>query len=154
VSTRFRDRLGRPKREGPDERRHPEGAETAADAPESALAIAVELCDEQRFWEAHEFLEHAWHLETDEAERDFWKGLTQVAVGCCHLQRGNREGALRLLERGARKLARYPARHRGVDVNDLLAIARGLAARLREGEAVGLPSRLINSSQHRRSLEP
>jgi predicted metal-dependent hydrolase len=34
-------------------------------------------------------------------ERDYWQGLAQLCVGVTHLQRGNREGAVTLLRRGA-----------------------------------------------------
>ena len=34
-------------------------------------------------------------------ERDYWQGLAQLCVGVTHLQRGNREGAITLLRRGA-----------------------------------------------------
>jgi uncharacterized protein len=47
----------------------------------------VALWDEQRFFEAHECLEHVWHAAPD--DRDLWQGVIQVAVAGVHLQRGN-----------------------------------------------------------------
>jgi hypothetical protein len=127
----------------PDERRYPGGPAGVVDSPEEALAVAVELCAEERFFEAHEFLEHAWNVEREIRDREFWKGLTQIAVGCCHLQRGNSRGALRLLERGARRLAEYPERHRGIDVGAVIAVATAFAGRLRDGDTPALPVPLL-----------
>jgi hypothetical protein len=131
---RPRDRLGRLLPHGAaEERLHPEGPASVAATPEEALAVAVELCGAGRFFEAHELLEHAWNVETVLEDRELWKGLTQIAVGCCHLQRGNPRGASRLLERGARRLAGYPARHRGVDVSATLDAVARLRSSVEEG---------------------
>ena len=60
-----------------------------------ACLRAILLFDECRFFEAHEQFEHAWKDDdTDEEDRPFWKGVTQVAVGCCHAQRGNRRSSV------------------------------------------------------------
>ena len=68
------------------------------------------MFDAQRFFEAHEFFEYVWKAdEVGERDRPFWKGVTQVAVGCCHAQRGNDHGALALLGRAAGYLRRYPS---------------------------------------------
>ncbi len=45
-------------------------------------------------------------------------------MGLHHLGGGNRKGALRLLERGAKKLERFPPSHMGIDVADLVRQAR------------------------------
>jgi predicted metal-dependent hydrolase len=131
---RPRDRFGRPlPRDAPDEMAHAEEPEEVAPTLEAAFEQAVALFDEQRFFEAHEFFEHIWKSDwIDPADADFWKGATQVAVGCCHVQRGNDTGALALLDRAARHLADAPDRHHGVDVPALVEIARHVAAQARE----------------------
>jgi hypothetical protein len=118
---RPRDRTGRPLPYGaPDEmpgRVEPDDAVSGVDA---ALATAVRLAGEGRYFEAHEFLEWVWKApEVPDADRDFWKGVTQVVVAGVHVQRGNAEGAVSLAARGAALLARYPVGHGGVDTQRL-----------------------------------
>jgi hypothetical protein len=64
------------------------------------LAIAVDLWDEERFFEAHEVLEGVWHQAPD-PDRLFWQGIIQVAVACCHHQRGNPTGSASLFRQAA-----------------------------------------------------
>ncbi len=96
-----------------------------------AFEIGVRLFDEQRFWEAHEFFEYVWKCEDVEAgDRDFWQGVTQVAVGFCHAQRGNAPGAIALLNRATGNLDDYPSPHLRVHTRRLRALA------LRVGEEI------------------
>ena len=91
------------------------------------LRKAVELFDRRRFFEAHEFFEFIWNaVEVDEAGRPFWKAVAQIAVGCCHCQRQNAQGALAVLERAVDRLASFPSPHRGVDTESLIARARNV----------------------------
>jgi len=106
-----------------------------ANGPGEAFVRGVALFDARRFWEAHEFFEHAWKDERgDDADRDFWKGVTQVAVGLCHVQRGNAPGAVTLLRRAAENLGPYPSPHLRVDTRRLEAEARRVASEI---EATG-----------------
>lgn len=132
ASARPRDRFGRPLPYGAvnemEAREEPE--DVVASIPE-ALGRVVELFAEERFFEAHEFLEYVWkHPELEPADRDFWKGVTQVAVGCAHTQRGNDAGAKALLERALGYMAPYPDAHGGVDAAALAAGARRVIARI------------------------
>lgn len=113
---RDRDAAGRPRNARPrDElgRPLPRGAagsyveEDLPDDPLALLDLGIEHFNAGRFFQAHECWEAAWH-PSPEPERDFWQGLTQVAVGFTHLQRGNPRGATTLLRRGAARLGRYP----------------------------------------------
>lgn len=127
---RPRDRHGRPLPAGSaDERIRDVEPTTIGEALERAAA----LFDLQRFFEAHEMLEIAWKSkEVRPAERRFWKGATQVAVGCCHVQRGNARGASSLLRRAAGNLEARTVR--GVDGERLRRLALELAATVdREG---------------------
>jgi predicted metal-dependent hydrolase len=97
-----------------------------------ALSAAASLTRAGRYFEAHEFLEWVWKApEVPEAERDFWKGVTQVVVGCVHVQRGNDAGARSLLERGLGHLERYPGRHELIDAERLMTDAHALLGALR-----------------------
>ncbi|MCW2543517.1 MAG: hypothetical protein JWM40_1069 [Frankiales bacterium] len=72
--------------------------------PDQALDLAQRLLDQGRAFSAHEVLEAVWKAAPSE-ERDHWQGLAQLCVGVTHLQRGNREGAVTLLRRGAGRLS-------------------------------------------------
>jgi uncharacterized protein len=138
ANARPRDRYGRPLPRGArDEMAHAEEPEAVVSTLDEAFERAVALFDARRFFEAHEFFEHIWKSAwVDPADKAFWKGVTQTAVGCCHVQRGNDRGAVTLLERAAEHLAPYPERHRGVDTVALAEAARSVAAQVRtEGAA-------------------
>lgn len=115
-NARPRDRLGRPLPYDTTETELAEEFEYAT--VEEALATAVELWDDQRFFEAHECLEDVWHHAADD-DRDFWQGVVQVAVTCCHHQRGNDKGARVMAAKALERLAPFPATHRGIDVQSL-----------------------------------
>ena len=106
---------------------------TVVRSAEEACRRAIALFDQRRFFEAHEFFEYVWKAaEVEEADRPFWKGVTQVAVGCCHVQRENTRGALALLERAVGHLQRYPSPHREIDTRALIGVARIVADRVRQ----------------------
>jgi predicted metal-dependent hydrolase len=129
---RPRDRFGRPLPRGSEDElnRHeePEQLPGAAEACRRGIASF----NERRFFEAHEFFEHVWKAaEIEDRDRDYWKGVTQVAVGCCHAQRGNDRGALALLERAADYLRPFPTPHCGIDTQGLISAARSVAEQVR-----------------------
>lgn len=135
---RDRDDAGRPKNARPrDElgRPLPRGAEGAIveeelpDDPEELLRIGVDHFNAERFFQAHEAWETAWHPSPDE-ERDFWQGITQVAVGLTHRARGNQRGSVTLLRRGADRLEAYPDRYKGFPVAIVRGAARAIADRV------------------------
>jgi len=134
--SRDRDVAGRPKNARPrDElgRPLPRGAENAMveeelpEDPDRLLDIGIEHFNARRFFQAHETWETAWHPSPDD-EREFWQGMTQVAVGFTHYQRGNPTGSVTLLQRGARKIAAYGDVYKGVQVAALADAARKAAA--------------------------
>jgi hypothetical protein len=93
---RARDAFGRPVPAGSPEAVTP--VPEAALPPEEALDLAQALLDEGRAFFAHEVLEAVWKAHGRDA---YWQGLAQLCVGITHLQRGNVEGAVTLLRRGA-----------------------------------------------------
>jgi predicted metal-dependent hydrolase len=77
------------------------------------------------YFAAHEELELAWRAAKPD-ERDFLQGLVHFTVAWYQAGRGNRVGCERQLEKAHRRLSPYAPRHRGVDVDDVLAqIERG-----------------------------
>jgi hypothetical protein len=136
-NARPRDALGRPLPHGAvGEPRAPEGV---VRTPAQTLAEAQQLLDAGRPFHAHEVLEDAWKTGP-ESQRDLWRGLAQLAVGLTHAARGNRPGAVTLLERGARSLgtAADSAGRVGVDDAGLAGWARRLAADAASGAPLDL----------------
>ncbi len=104
-----------------------------SDSAQEACRKGIALFDERRFFEAHEFFEYVWKADdVEDRDRRFWKGVTQVAVGCCHAQRGNDRGALALLERAASHLRCFPSPHRGIDTAELISVTRTVVDQVRQ----------------------
>lgn len=101
-----------------------------APPPTNTIQEGVRLFNEGYFFEAHDVLEDAWRVEHGEP-RLFLQGLIQVCAGFHHFQNGNLSGALALLERGADKMRRYPARYMGFDAATLIAQIVEAQARIR-----------------------
>jgi predicted metal-dependent hydrolase len=90
--------------------------------------------NEQRYYEAHDVLEHLW-LQTRSEDANSFKGLIQAAGGFVHLQKQHarpthpKDGrrlypAVRLFRLAEKNLAPFaPVRHR-LDVAKLLALLR------------------------------
>ena len=97
---RARDSLGRPVPEGSPEAVEP--VPEKALPPDQALDLAQALLDQGRAFFAHEVLEAVWKAH---GRDPYWQGLAQLCVGITHLQRGNVEGAVTLLRRGAGNLS-------------------------------------------------
>lgn len=137
-NARPRDSLGRPlPRPAADQ---PSAADDPALPPADALAAAQELLDAGRPFHAHEVLEAVWKAApTPTAERDLWQGLAQIAVGLTHALRGNANGAVALLRRGADRLEAYrsPGPH-DVDVDDIRQTSRALADRIDRAGLAGI----------------
>lgn len=124
-NARPRDGLGRPLPKGMT------GVPTTPDdlvlPPDEALREAQRLLDAGRPFHAHEVLEAAWKA-AGEPEREFWRGMAQLAVGLTHARRGNAAGGSRLLRRAADRIEPYAAAPpHGVPVAALAAWARSTA---------------------------
>lgn len=131
ANARPRDRYGRPLPRGAvDQMATREEPADVVRSIEEAFERAVRLFDEQRFFEAHEFFEYVWQHDGVDRDTEFWKGVTQAAVGFCHTQRGNEAGAVTLLTRAAARLDGYPSPHRGVDGATLARAVRAVSARV------------------------
>ena len=110
---RARDAAGRPVPVGSPDAVEPVPEEPLP--PDEALALARDLLARGRPFFAHDVLEARWKA-APAGERDLWQGLAQVCVGLTHLQRGNPVGGVRLLRRGAGRLADWTGPAYDVDV--------------------------------------
>jgi hypothetical protein len=101
----------------------------------------LELMRRGEYFAAHEELELAWRA-AEPAERDFYQGLVHVTVAWYQAGRGNRVGCTRQLEKAARRLGPYAPRHRGVDLEDVLAQVEAARTRVEGGELSLEPVRI------------
>jgi predicted metal-dependent hydrolase len=88
--------------------------------------------NEQRYYEAHDVLEHLW-LETTSNDADYFKGLIQAAGGFVHLQKnfespshrvhGRRLGpAVRLFRLAEKNLGPFAPHRHNFDIAGLLRL--------------------------------
>jgi len=71
-----------------------------------ALLEGVRLFNERDFFECHEVLEDAWREETGPL-RDLYQGLIKAAVAFYHAERGNLNGAIKVMNSGLPQLRPY-----------------------------------------------
>lgn len=116
-NARPRDRTGRPLAHDTDETAL--AVELDPATVEEALALGMQRWQQQRFFEAHELLEHVWHWSID--DKAFWQGVIQVAAAFVHHQRGNPLGVVKTIDKAAPKLQGVPDDHHGIDVVGLRA---------------------------------
>jgi predicted metal-dependent hydrolase len=90
---------------------------------ESEYRAGIELIRRGEYFAAHEELELAWRAAPRE-ERDFFQGLVHVAVAWYQAGRGRQIGTERQLAKAIRRLAPYAPKHRGLDLDSLLAQLR------------------------------
>ena len=122
-------------------------------APESAAAdVAQHPCyrgffrcwNEQRYYEAHDVLEHLW-LETKSEDANYFKGLIQAAGGFVHLQKhfehpthpkhGRRLGpAVRLFALAEKNLEPFGAVRHSFDIDGLRALMARTARAIVDSE--------------------
>ena len=130
-NARPRDGLGRPLPKGAP------GIPTTPDdfvlPPVEALHEAQRLLEAGRPFHAHEVLEGTWKAAA-EPEREFWRGMAQLAVGLTHARRGNAGGGARLLRRAADRIEAYASEPPyGVPVAELVTWARTTADQVSRG---------------------
>ncbi|MGI9017800.1 MAG: DUF309 domain-containing protein [Euzebya sp.] len=136
-NARPRDRFGAPlPRDAADELGERVEPDDICTSVAQAVETAAELFGQQRFFEAHEFFEWAWKGPvTNDADRVFFKGMAQLAVGYTHTQRGNETGARSLLQRGIDHIRPFGPRHLGVDVQRAVSQAESFLKVLDDHEA-------------------
>ena len=96
----------------------------------------LEHFNAKKFFEAHEFWEEIWLVES-EPEKTFLQGLIQVTAAFHHRQRGNPEGLESLLAAGIVKLLRFPEDHRGLAIGELRENAKRWARAIGVGDDLG-----------------
>lgn len=89
-----------------------EGPDGPSDRPPRQVLAYVARFDRGEFWLAHEEMEEHWQ----ENREELYKGLIQVAAGFLHVERGNWNGARRLLTTALEYLEPYPETVEGFDL--------------------------------------
>ncbi|GAB4398156.1 MAG: hypothetical protein OHK0052_21080 [Anaerolineales bacterium] len=93
--------------------------DTACEQPLAERAIhGLQLLAAGAYFEAHEELEIAWQQDPTPA-RELYRAILQIAVAYLHIQRGNYNGAVKMLLRVRQWVAPLPDECRGVDVAQL-----------------------------------
>jgi predicted metal-dependent hydrolase len=82
----------------------------------------IEEFNRGEFFEQHESLEAAWRAEPRPV-RELYQGILQVGVACYQIERGNLPGALKMFERGLRRLRQFAPKCLDIDVSRLIADA-------------------------------
>jgi predicted metal-dependent hydrolase len=119
---------------------------------EAKYRAGVELIRSGEYFAAHEELEDAWRAAPQE-ERDFFQGLVHVAVAWYQAGRGRQIGTERQLAKAIRRLTPYTPRHRGLELEPLLAQLRAAlevaeAERLEHSVRIDLhPVELVEEEQ-------
>jgi uncharacterized protein len=81
-------------------------------------AEGLRLFNAGEYFEAHEALEIAWKEEKGKV-RDLYRGILQIAVVYLHIRRGNYHGAVKVYGRSQKWMKDWPARCRGIYVEEL-----------------------------------
>lgn len=90
---------------------------------QEGLFAGARLFNATRYFDAHEIWEDVWRPQRGR-ERDFYRGLINLAVAMNKATEGNANGVLRLVDRADALFSSYGASHRGLD---LAALRRDLA---------------------------
>jgi predicted metal-dependent hydrolase len=76
-----------------------------------------QLFNEQKFYEAHDVLEHIWLKDKYGANGNFYKGLIQLAGAFVHLQKNRLRPSAALFKLARTNLEKYPRRHEHLDLH-------------------------------------
>ena len=107
--------------------------------------------NQQQFYACHDTLEAVW-VDAEEADKRFYQGILQVAVGCYHLSNNNLRGAIILLGEAVRRLCDYQPDYEGIDVEQLLEQALALLQALQQLKPEQA-SDFFQQLQHKQSQE-
>ena len=83
------------------------------------LKTGIDQFNRSEFYACHDTLEAIW-MEAEAAEKPFYQGILQVAVGFYHLGNLNWRGGAILLGEGISRLRRFEPQYKGVVVDTLV----------------------------------
>ena len=85
----------------------------------------VDQFNQQHYYACHDTLEALW-IEADQADRGFYQGILQIAVGLYHLSNENWRGSVILMGEGINRLHSYLPSYAEIDVESFVVYASRL----------------------------
>jgi predicted metal-dependent hydrolase len=76
--------------------------------------------NQQKFYEAHDVLEHIWLKDRPGPNGAFYKGLIQLAGAFVHLQKNHLRPAAALFKLAQANLEKYPGKHEHLNITIVL----------------------------------
>jgi len=104
-----------------------------------------DLFNRQKFYEAHDVLEHIWLPDRHGPNGAFYKGLIQLAGAFVHLQKNRPQPAGALFKLALANLEKYPPRHEHLDLATVRDLIRKWLGLLEGADFAGNPF-LTNSA--------
>jgi predicted metal-dependent hydrolase len=102
-----------------------------ADCTDPRLGEGIDLFNRGEYYACHDVLEAIW-MEAETAEKPFYQGILQIAVGLYHLGNHNWQGASILLGEGVNRLRSFEPSHRGIDIEQLVDCGWGWLSALHQ----------------------
>jgi predicted metal-dependent hydrolase len=93
-----------------------------------------QLFNEQKFYEAHDVLEHIWLPDKHGANGSFYKGLIQLAGAFVHLQKNRLRPAAALFKLARTNLEKYPREYERLDLEVVLALIKNWLCELEQND--------------------
>ena len=97
-----------------------------------------ELFNRQKYFEAHEVLEHLWLPDKHGPNGAFYKGLIQLAGAFVHLQKNRPQPAASLFKLARANLEKYPPVHEQLNLQNMAGLIHRWLAELERPNEVGL----------------
>jgi hypothetical protein len=83
-----------------------------------AIARAVQLFNDERYWEAHEVLEYLWK-NAKGVEREILNGIILVAAAFVHDEKDEPDVCISILRRARKKFDQASSNYRGININKI-----------------------------------
>jgi predicted metal-dependent hydrolase len=106
----------------------------AADGVDARYAGFFALFNQQKFYEAHDILEHLWLPDRKGANGNFYKGLIQLAGAFVHLQKNRLRPSAALFKLAQANLEKYPPLHEKLNLDAVQQLIAGWLWRLEKDE--------------------
>jgi uncharacterized protein len=85
---------------------------------EMALKRAVELFNDEKYWQAHEGLEYIWK-NAKGIEKQILNGIILVAAAFVHDEKDEQDVCISILQRARKKFDRASGNYYGIDINGI-----------------------------------
>ena len=83
---------------------------------DEAIKRAMQLFNDEKYWQAHEVLEYVWKNESG-IEKDILNGIILVAAAFVHDEKDESDVCISILQRARKKFGRASGTYYGIDLN-------------------------------------